>query len=177
MKSLIAVWSVAVLLCLFVQQQVAMLDEKVVSRVKAMGKQVNDAQTFRERFERMRPVEKEFNESLPAKSKGKDVFSIYELLGIDTRVIDAAPEKMSVSSVTEVLQNEKSIGVMSVCLSSGAGHLLVKTEDLDASLRNLELLAAKPWISITEIAVETIPGRPTVFIQLYGFCTLMRDET
>ena len=174
MKQIVAAWIISLSLLALVHNNVSGLQERIAARVIAMKQQVDSARTFRERIERMRPVTQEFTDAIPATTSAKDISDIYRLLEIPP-VLAGTPERVAVASVTEVQVNEKPIGVVSVCLNSGAGAFLLRTEDLAAGLTALKTLLSKPWISASEVAIEATPGRKTVLIQLSGFCLYLRS--
>ncbi len=175
MKAIVIAWLAALAALALVHHNVAGLHKKVDTRVAAMKKQVASAATFRERLDRMRPVEKQFAETIPALSQARDVFAIYELLEIPADILDGTPERVGVSSVNEVKHNDKSIGVTSVCLNSGAGTFVLKTENLAAALPAVQKLFEKPWITAKDILIEATPGRKTLYINVTGLCAYLRS--
>lgn len=174
MKFLLIAWAAALVFTGVVVNSANGLSAKVKQRSVVMQKSVDSASTFRERINRMRPVEKEFANTLPFTEDAKDAFAIYNMLGLTDGVLVGAAERTVVSTVTEIKQNDKSIGVASICINSGSGAFVLRTEDLDAALPKLRELLAKPWIVASEVFIEATPGRKTVFVNINGLCAYMR---
>lgn len=104
----------------------------------------------------------------------KDLLGIFQVLDLDRFGLYSNLDDLRLTDATPYIQNDHPIGLVSICMDSGAGELNVYAEDYQQLLEGLHAMAESQDVTFETV---TIRGQEQqAMAKLSGLCMLLRDE-
>lgn len=150
------------------------IDSRKVMTEKAQAQEVSvqDFSKWKAQYEKLLPVEQEWNSSIKQASTVKDLFSLHSVLGDDPK---NDPDSIVVDRIEPFLLNEKPTGSSKVCFHSSTGTGMQFTGDKPSELvASVSKLAKRVDVSFStmELSYDTT-GKLTA--NLRDFCIILKD--